>query len=72
MVVLAGSAAQFHLWCRQNGRDPRSKSVIYARSPDVLRGLVDVDVVRFGSFLHHPQAYEIECMLGRIKARNQA
>jgi hypothetical protein len=71
-VVVAGSAAQFFLWCRQNGRDPRSSQVIYADRPEKLYGLVDVDVVRFGTPWVNPRAFEIERQVGAIRARQHS
>jgi hypothetical protein len=59
-VVLAGSLAQFRLWCRQNGVDPRAPNVVYAASSQGFAGLAEARVIRCGTWHLRPDARELD------------
>ncbi|MFF9003677.1 hypothetical protein ACF1GW_38930 [Streptomyces achromogenes] len=47
-VVLARNLAEFHSWCRETSTSPRDRTVLYVSGPHVLRGLGNVEIVRYG------------------------
>ncbi|MGV9278044.1 hypothetical protein [Streptomyces griseosporeus] len=49
-VVLAQNLREFHAWCRQTGTSPRDRTVLYASGPHALRGLRNVEIVRYGQW----------------------
>jgi hypothetical protein len=69
VVVLAGSHAQFRLWCRSAGLDPRSRHLVYARDARVLYGLRGFRVVRCGTWWLRRDLREVEQV---IRAREMA
>jgi hypothetical protein len=60
IVVLAGSLAQFRMWCRSAGLDPESRHVTYARDVSDLRGRQGARVVRCGTWHLRRDRRELE------------
>jgi hypothetical protein len=69
-VVLARSLQEFHAWCRQAGRSPRDRSLLYASGPHALRNLVgDVEIVRYGSWSDRPDGHALEDAVAALEHR---
>lgn len=49
-LVFAGNYREFEFWCRENGRHPRDRNLIYASEWYRLQGLSDLDVVYYGTY----------------------
>ncbi|MFE0648528.1 hypothetical protein ACFVZH_08080 [Streptomyces sp. NPDC059534] len=60
VVVLAGNHAQFRQWARAAGLDPHSRSLVYARDVDALRGIHGARVVRCGTWHLRPDWRELD------------
>ena len=68
IVVLAGSLAQFRMWCRLAGLDPRSRHVTYARDVDALYGRRGARVVRYGTWHLRPDARALDNLAQALEA----
>lgn len=69
-IVLARSLQEFHAWCRQAGRSPRDRSLLYASGPHALLGLVgDVEVVRYGRWSDRPDGRALENAVACLERR---
>jgi hypothetical protein len=49
-LVFAGNYREFAHWCRENGRNPHDRNLIYASEWYRLQGLSDIDVVYYGTY----------------------
>ncbi|HEX5566003.1 MAG TPA: hypothetical protein VFY14_03520 [Streptomyces sp.] len=69
VVVLAGNLREFRAWCIDNGRSPHDPRVIYASSWHKLRGLTDVEIIRYGRWWNHPDMKRLEEAAQAIERR---
>jgi hypothetical protein len=67
-VVLAANLQEFHAWCRETSTSPRDRSVLYASGPHVLRGLEDVEIVRYGDWWDRLDEATLSCAVARLEA----
>lgn len=61
-LVLARNLQDFHAWCREQGRSPRDRTLLYASGPHALRGLADVEIciVRYGAWWDRVDRHALE------------
>lgn len=70
-VVLARNLKAFHAWCASTGTSPRDRSVLYASGPHVLRGLGQVEIVRFGDWWDRLDEAALTKAISRLQASSQ-
>ncbi|WP_328545450.1 hypothetical protein [Streptomyces europaeiscabiei] len=68
-VVLAKNLQMFHAWCRETGHSPRDPRVVYASGEHRLRGLRNVEIVRYGSWWDRPDIRPLEEAVAWLEAR---
>lgn len=68
-VVLAANLQAFHAWCREQGRSPRDRTLLYASGPHALDGLTDVEIVRHGAWRDRIDGPAIETAIARLERR---
>ena len=69
-LVLARTLQDFHAWCREQGRSPRDRTLLYASGHHVLRGLEQVQIVRYGDWRDRPDGRALEAAVSSLEARN--
>lgn len=60
LIVLAGNLAQFRLWCRLAGRDPRDRRIVYARDRHALDGIRGDRIIRYGTWYLRSDAQALD------------
>lgn len=68
-LVLARTLQDFHAWCREQGRSPRDRSLLYASGPHVLRGLTGATIVRYGAWRDRPDGHALEVAVAALEHR---
>lgn len=69
VVVLAKSLRDFHAWCRETEHSPRDRGVLYAVGPYTLRGLRDVEFVRYGDWRDRLDGRDLEEAVAALEQR---
>jgi hypothetical protein len=68
-LVLARTLRDFHAWCREQGRSPRDRTLLYVTGPHVLRGLTDATIVRHGDWWDRPDGHALEAAVDALESR---
>ena len=59
-LILAGNYRQFLDWCKEEGVDPRTRSIRYIHDVHSILGMRDYEVIRYGTYYERKDFNDIE------------
>jgi hypothetical protein len=71
IVVLASTRERFNAWCYDSGLSPHDPDLLYAGTPDKLRGLTTAKVIRTRDWRLNRHADRLEVDVARIEQRSR-